>query len=1512
MAIVNPRKDFRRLMAVETCLERLLVGILAAHKAISRTGITLLQKSPSYRVPAVAAQLKTRDRGAAFQSQLVIAATNRSEIPVMMISTLLADACCTIGARDTDEAITTHVADLSNPGPNCKAEESSITIEDSSSRRRTKDSCGSCRKRSRQICQSHLDAAFKKYSSYIKLGRCICRSVLAPTEICCSRERRKRARQLGVAAEDHANSNKKTGKAARSARRSLTTFAVDSDDASIKSIGSRKDTSMVMLGDIEKGPPSEDIHIVVSISGMTCTSCSRKGMNVLNRINGITDPHINFVAGIGRFNLNRQLDPAKIISQFERETGFQCSRIMRGLQKVDVYMSEAEAKELRDQSLAGIDTIQRIDSKTSSITYDPSEIGARSLLSVIPSGKLAARTYDSNLIHDKKRLHQMVLYTTLAAAFTVPVVVLAWSRNPLPHSELSIILLVLATCVQAIAVPEFYVRAMKSLVFSRVVEMDMLVVISITAAYGYSVIAFALTQRGYVLEQGAFFETSSLLVTLILVGRLISTIARMKASTAVSVKSLQPEIAMLDRSGEISQLDARLLEYSDSVVVPPHTSIVTDGEIIDGSSAIDESMVTGETIPVPKQCGNSVMAGTLNGSSQISIRVTRLPGQNSITDIASLVENALEAKPHIQDLADRVASWFIPAMIGIACAVFAIWIAIALKFRNKNVGGSFGLAITYSISVLAVTCPCALGLAVPLVLIIASGVAAKSGIIIKQAYALERAYRTTDVVFDKTGTLTTGILEVVEEEYFHCDSRPIAEVKTLVFSLLKDVPHPVSTAVANRLRTQVSGTFCLENTHSIPGAGLRATWNGTPLKAGNPYWLAIDAHPAITPLLARGHTILAVTLRSELLALYALQSTLRPEAASIIQALHRRKIACHILSGDTAQAVDYVAQTLHIPAQNTASRQTPLEKKSYVSNLIAQGKTVLFCGDGSNDAVAVAQAHIGVQIGATSDLMRATADVVLRGGLDGIPALIDISRRAFVRVVFNFGWAAVYNLFAVLLAAGAFVEVRIPPAYAGLGEIVSVVPLVGVAQLDQFTNLSGVQYLLLSLAHMKPSNMNSLNEIQQANGTHESPHSVEDTSPAPIDDKSIVTSGDDLTLRSGTGNPSVDGATSLMMPNANTSKFLEKRVHWVDRLKRERSRLTASKIADGKAREPVEQGSETPPIGRSKCNEPDTKIGFLTLPGEIRNKIMDLALSPGHVYFSPKMQPVNSKGSPVFVSGCQILAACRQLYQEGHSSFYSRNTFHLAPGPLSASLGYFERLNGTHQNLIERVSIDLSIMDLTPSVLEGIEAAFYEQHGYATAQDIIIFGAAHEFVEKALVDLWTEKIIWACETKSFSMIRLVDTKSVVEFDKPEKEIGLSYSRALHLEGAGIHKLLSSMKLEKEGQSWRAFPHCLEDGVFRGFFKGALLNTIGTLIKLAWKEDPKGSWDIVRRGMSASKIRTEHMDSVNIREQYFWTDESGWGHDTDVVDLERLNRERMNRERLRARNELARTMLRRPR
>ncbi|KAI7160236.1 hypothetical protein KC349_g3628 [Hortaea werneckii] len=240
------------------------------------------------------------------------------------------------------------------------------------------------------------------------------------------------------------------------------------------------------------------------------------------------------------------------------------------------------------------------------------------------------------------------------------------------------------------------------------------------------------------------------------------------------------------------ELDARLLQFGDTVQIAPHTRIVTDVDVISGTSAVAESMLTGEANPVPKQAGDCLVAGTLNGPGVLEGRLRRFPGANSLTDIANLVENALGSKTRIQDLADKVASWFIPTIVAIVVATLIIWIAISLRVRGENAGGAIGTAITYGIAVLAISCPCALGLAVPMVLVIAGGVAARAGVVIKEADAIERGYKTTDIVFDKTGTLTKADLTVATVSSLQTRKVTEEEALALINNLVSGNNHPVS------------------------------------------------------------------------------------------------------------------------------------------------------------------------------------------------------------------------------------------------------------------------------------------------------------------------------------------------------------------------------------------------------------------------------------------------------------------------------------------------------------------------------------------------------------------------------------------------------------------------------------------------------------------------------------------------------------------------------------------------
>ena len=765
-------------------------------------------------------------------------------------------------------------------------------------------------------------------------------------------------------------------------------------------------------------------HILLSVVGMDCTGCANNLTKALN-MPGTRNVQVTFVTGIAELDLDLdKLSVAEVISIAERATRYKITPFSADSQMLSVSMS-AEQYDLFQHNLPrGVESCETINKDRYLIAYDPCLIGARNVLTAT-AGQLL-QSEDKKVEDGRRVVIDKLVKTTLAFALTIPVLALTWGETDSVSENARLwTSLVLATLVQAIAYPEFYRPAISSLIYNHVVEMDMLVVISITAAYVYSVVAFAFEMTGQDLETGTLFETSTLLIALVLFGRLLASWARKRAINAVSLSSLQISTARL-ASGE--EIDARLLHMHDLITIQPHTKIVTDAIVTQGGSELDESMITGESLPVQKKAEDTLIAGTLNGSGLLTAKVSRLPGKNTINDIEDLVNQAQKSKPKTQELADRVAGWFVPVVCFIAVVVAIVWGVVATKKRNESPDAATGLAISYAIAVLAISCPCALGLAVPMVLVVAGGRAARGGIVIKSAEVTERGHKVTDVVFDKTGTLTEGTLEVVHSEVMRED------ILGVVKAMVSQNQHPVSAAVAASINEK---PVTVEDVVSVPGAGIEARWNGHLIKAGKPEWVGLASTAS------DGHTLLCVTIDNEPAATFELKSTLRPEAARVVEKLQKRGITVHIVSGDNASAVAHIASILEVT--NTAASRTPAQKKDYVESLSEAGKTVLFCGDGTNDAVAVAQADIGVQIEASSssDITRATADVVLMSAnLEGIVHLLDVCKAAYRRIVFNFVWSAVYNVLAVLLAGGAFVKFRIPPAYAGLGEVVSVGPVI--------------------------------------------------------------------------------------------------------------------------------------------------------------------------------------------------------------------------------------------------------------------------------------------------------------------------------------------------------------------------------------------------------------------------------------------------------------------------------------
>lgn len=808
------------------------------------------------------------------------------------------------------------------------------------------------------------------------------------------------------------------------------------------------------VSDVELGLTGKE-HVVLSISGMTCTGCETKLSRTLAILPSVSRLKTSLVLSCAEFELDSSLGSVtEVIKHLEKTTEFKCEQITNRGSTLDLICTGDATNLVKGDWPQGVIEVKYLGKRTVRVDFDPKVVGSRDLVQKGWSNpmELAPPSADHSLKSGAKHVRNMGLITLISILLTIPVLVLAWA--PLPNKKqnevtFGAISLAFATVIQIFIAGPFYPKALKALVFSRVIEMDLLIVLSTSAAYVFSVVAFGYLVRDQPLATGEFFETSTLLVTLIMVGRFVAAAARQKAVESISIRSLQSSSATLISLGDgvIEQnIDSRLLQYGDVFKVGPESCVPTDGTVITGASEVDESMLTGESNPVEKSEGSSVIAGSVNGSGVLTVRLTRIPGDNTISTIANMVDEAKLSKPKIQELADRIATFFVPIIISITVIVFCIWLAIGIAVQKKPASEATVQAITYAISVLIVSCPCAIGLAVPMVIVVATGVAAEKGVIFKSANAIEIAWKTSHVVFDKTGTLTQGKLRVARSEYLDTEN----DGKSLLLGLIADSKHPIAVAVAKHLEDEGVAAEVVHEPKNLVGRGIEGTSAGRTLRAGNSRWLDLGDDPLVKSILAQEHTAFCFTIDGEILAAFGLEDSLRSDAISTIAQLKAKDITIHVLSGDDDGAVSAVTTQLGIPAANVRSRCTPADKQKYVKELLdnptsSKKPVVMFCGDGTNDAVALAQASIGVHMNEGTHVAKSAADIVLmRPTLAGVLVAIAVSQKSIHRIGFNFGWSFVYNVFAILLAAGAFVHARIPPEYAGLGELVSVLPVIAV------------------------------------------------------------------------------------------------------------------------------------------------------------------------------------------------------------------------------------------------------------------------------------------------------------------------------------------------------------------------------------------------------------------------------------------------------------------------------------
>ncbi|MGP3792420.1 heavy metal translocating P-type ATPase [Pseudomonas sp. B392_1p] len=595
----------------------------------------------------------------------------------------------------------------------------------------------------------------------------------------------------------------------------------------------------------------------------------------------------------------------------------------------------------------------------------------------------------------------------------------------------------LATPVQFILGARFYKAAYKA-VRAGTGNMDLLVALGTSAGYGLSLYQWWATPAGQMPH--LYFEASAVVIALVLLGKYLESRAKRQTSAAIrALEALRPERALRLVEGREENVAIAALRLGDIVVVKPGERFPVDGEVIDGESQADEALISGESLPVAKQPGSPVTGGAINGEGRLIVRTTALGGESVLARIIRLVEDAQAAKAPIQKLVDRVSEVFVPAVLVIALFTLGGWLLA---------GAALETALINAVAVLVIACPCALGLATPAAIMAGTGVAARHGILIKDAEALEVAHAVTSVAFDKTGTLTSGKPRIV---HLHAVDGDEASLLRLAGALQRGSEHPLARAVLDDCAERQLVVPEVQNSQALSGRGIAGALEGRQLALGNHRLLVEsglqpgDLAQRAADWEAEGRTLswlIETAPSARVIGLFAFGDTLKDGAAEAVAALHERGIRTHLISGDNRGSANAVAQRLGI--DDVHAEVLPADKAAEVGRLKEDGGVVAMVGDGINDAPALAAADVGIAMGGGTDVaMHAAGITLMRGDPRLVPAALEISRRTYAKIRQNLFWAFIYNLIGIPLAALGFLS----PVVAGAAMALSSVSVVSNALL---------------------------------------------------------------------------------------------------------------------------------------------------------------------------------------------------------------------------------------------------------------------------------------------------------------------------------------------------------------------------------------------------------------------------------------------------------------------------------
>ncbi len=788
-------------------------------------------------------------------------------------------------------------------------------------------------------------------------------------------------------------------------------------------------------GTAEQRPPKDAAHHArLKVEGMTCSACVGHVEKALKAVPGVSAATVNLGTEQADVDFAEGVDVAALAHAVE-DAGY-------GVAKTEISLSVAGMTCAAcvghvERALKGVPGVLDASVNLGTETARVKALGveAADLVAAVEGAGYGAEVSDGGVPAEEAERaadRREMMLVLASALLTLPLVVPMFGEFAGLHFALpGLWQLALGGIVQFVIGWNFYVGAWKALK-SLTGTMDLLVALGTSAAYGLSAYNLFFASPG--LETHLYFEAAAVIITLIKLGKWLEARARRGTSAAIrQLMKLRPEQAHVERDGGIATVSAAAVRSGEVVVVRPGDRIPVDGTVLSGDSAVDESLLTGESIPVHKTPGDAVTGGSVNGDGLLRIETTTVGKESMLERIIALIESAQAAKPPVQRMVDRVTNVFVPVVVVIAVVAWAGWLAS---------GGTMEESIIAAVSVLVIACPCALGLATPTAIMAGTGAAARAGILIKDVEALERAGAVDTVIFDKTGTLTVGRPEVT-------DVAPAAGVEEatllrLAASAQQGSEHPLAKAVLAEAAARGIDLYAVENFSRIGGRGLTARVNGAGLWIGNRSLMteaAADTGPledSAARLEEDGKTVMWIAAEDgRLQGTIAVADQLREEAAKALDILHARGIAVMMLTGDNARTAAAIAKRLGL--DDFRAEVLPEDKAAEVERLRAEGRVVAMVGDGVNDAPALAAADIGLAMGSGTDIAMETAGVTLMRPDPRLAAdAIHVSRATGRKIYQNLFWAFIYNVVGIPLAALGYLS----PIIAGAAMAFSSVSVV--------------------------------------------------------------------------------------------------------------------------------------------------------------------------------------------------------------------------------------------------------------------------------------------------------------------------------------------------------------------------------------------------------------------------------------------------------------------------------------